>query len=206
MLKDNNITLNANQYLLNSLAKACKVVNDKVRHRFPIQKGLLSIILKQIDTDFHNQFYLKMMYKVLFSTAFGLFRVGELKGTFSGHAVLAKDVHIGQNKQKILFMLHSSKTHHKGAKPQKIKILLKPIGSKRKHEKCSFAFCPYQLLRNYLRVCGGYISANEQFFIFGDSAPVLADHMCNTLKKVMSNAGYNSKLYDTQLFKSWKEP
>ena len=50
------------------------------------------------------------LYMALFSTAyFGLFRVGEL--TASKHVVKAVNVRIGQNKNKILFILDSSKMH-----------------------------------------------------------------------------------------------
>ena len=42
--------------------------------------------------------------------------------TESQHVVKAKDVHIGINKDKLMFVLHSSKTHGKGTKPQIVKI------------------------------------------------------------------------------------
>ena len=61
---------------------------------------------------------------------YGLFRIGEL--TFSEHAVRAKDVHVGTNKKKMLFVLHSSKTHDKGSKPQLIKVTSMPTFHLRK--------------------------------------------------------------------------
>ena len=51
---------------------------------------------------------------------FGMFRIGEM--TESQHVVKAKDVHIGINKDKLMFVLHSSKMHGKGTKPQIVKI------------------------------------------------------------------------------------
>ena len=67
-------------------------------------KGILAKILPKIDTLFSNQPYLISLYKTLLLTAyFGLFRVGEL--TSGDHPVLAKDVSIGTNKDKILFCL-----------------------------------------------------------------------------------------------------
>ena len=81
------------------------------------------MILKQVKSDFHEvgQVYLATLYQALFSTAyFGLFRVGEL--TTRTHPVLARNVHIGSNKRKMLLLLQTSKTHGKGNKPQLIKI------------------------------------------------------------------------------------
>ena len=54
------------------------------------------------------------------STYYRLLWAGEVaKGP---HVLLTKDVHIGKNKQKFLFILWTSKTHVKSAKPQMIKI------------------------------------------------------------------------------------
>ena len=65
--------------------------------------------------------YLQIMYKALFALSYyGMMRVGEV--TYSDHVVKAKDVHSAQNKDKLLLMLYSSKTHSKGMKPQRIKI------------------------------------------------------------------------------------
>ena len=46
--------------------------------------------------------------------------VGEL--TASPHVLHAKNIHIGTNKNKILLILYSSKTHGKANRPQEIKI------------------------------------------------------------------------------------
>ena len=43
-------------------------------------------------------------------------------GTGSDHAVRATDLHIAVNKKKMMLVLHTSKTHGLGDKPQKIKI------------------------------------------------------------------------------------
>ena len=68
------------------------------------------------------------MYQALFTTMyFGLFRIGEV--THSPHVLKAMDVHCAVNKLKMKFILHSSKTHGKGDKPQIIKIVGTRIGS-----------------------------------------------------------------------------
>ena len=126
VLKENRIKLLENAYLLSSLTKACKLKNDRVKIRLPIQKDLLRVLLKGVKKKFcgtsdNQQPYLDILYRAIFITAYyGLFRVGEL--ALGPHTILAKDVHIGQNKDKILFVLHSSKTHGKGDKPQMVKI------------------------------------------------------------------------------------
>ena len=55
--------------LVRSLAKACRIINDKVRTRLPIQCRLLEIILFEVQRFFavDNQFYLETLYKSLFA-------------------------------------------------------------------------------------------------------------------------------------------
>ena len=118
VLQNIGVKLNLDEFLIVSLTQACRLKNDRVSTRLPIQKGLLSIILKQVKSDFHEvgQVYLATLYQALFSTAyFGLFRVGEL--TTGTHPVLARNMHIGSNKRKMLLLLQTSKTHGKGNKP-----------------------------------------------------------------------------------------
>ena len=117
---------NDNLVLVRSLANACKIINDTVRTRLPIQCSLLEMILFEIQRYFSplNQYYLELLYKTIFALCYyGLMRVGEV--TKSQHVLKAKDVHIAQNKDKILLILYSSKTHTKGSRPQKIKITFK---------------------------------------------------------------------------------
>ena len=123
VLANNDIEVNEDCYLLGSLTRACRITKDKLVVRLPIQKQLLNSLLRILEAYFADigQLYLKEMYLALFSTAYyGLFRIGEL--TQSQHTVKACDVHIADNKEKMLFVLHSSKTHGLGDKPQMIKI------------------------------------------------------------------------------------
>ena len=166
VLKDDKLDIEDNQFLISSLTKACRLINDKVHTRLPIHKGVLTLLLKDIAQYYLKQPYLAAMYQALYCTGYyGLFRIGEL--TDSPHAVLAKDVHINVNKQKLLFILHTSKTHWKDTKPQLIKI------SKYKRQsllvggnKALKSPCPYKLLRNYLQFRGPSCSQQEKFFIF----------------------------------------
>ena len=131
---------------------------------------MLNIILKQTNAHFNNlgQFYLASMYTTLFSTTyFGLFRVGELAD--SEHSVKACDVHIGTNKDKVLFVVRSSKMHCKSMEPQIIKISSNGNRSVKRNDS---HLCPFSLLRVYLSKHSNYKSIKENFFIFKDGSPV----------------------------------
>ena len=105
VLKMNGTKIAEDAYLLLSLVRACKLCNDKIRARLPIHKNVLRIILEMTEMYFlgKNQPYCSSLYRTLFSMAyFGLFRVCEL--TASDHQIQARDVHVGYNKKKILFV------------------------------------------------------------------------------------------------------
>ena len=121
LLVDGGYDWDDGEMLICTLSQACRMINDRVSVRLPIKCGLLEIIPFEIKRIFHDQTYLSVLYQTIFIIAYyGLFRVGELAtGTYP---VRAKDVHIGQNKGKILFVLYTSKTHGLESRPQKIKI------------------------------------------------------------------------------------
>ena len=90
-----------------------------------------------------SQQYLKTLYKALFVAAYyGLLRAGEV--TEGPHVILANNVHIGTNKDKILFILKSSKTHTKANKPQLIKF------SREAGHGVANRHYPFQLLKDYI--------------------------------------------------------
>ena len=129
ILQIEGIELKEDKFLLTSLTKACRLINDTVKQCLPIRKGMLALLLHQLGKDLDSQPNLLILYQALFSTAyFGLLRVGKI--TSGSHPILAKDVQVGVNKRKILFVLHSSKTHNKANLPQMIKI-----SSKSKNEQ-----------------------------------------------------------------------
>ena len=151
VLRDDGFRINEDKYLLSSLTRACKLINDQIRTRLPIQKGMLGVILQRLTVMFQDQPYLATLYRTLVSTAyFSLFRVSEL--TQDTHPVLTKDVHVAKNKRKLLFILWTSKTHDKGSKPQMIKISSSSMhnkqnigGKKNANQEVSLP-CPYALL------------------------------------------------------------
>ena len=175
ILSSNGFELKFDQLLLNSLAKACRLINDRVHTRLPIQSGLLKMLLFEIQRVYKNQFYLETMYKALFILAYyDLLRIGKL--TASPHIAKAKDIRIGLNKNKILIILHTSKMHGLGSKPQKIKISEGNSCIENKVRCKKRFFCPFDTVRNYLKIRGCYKDENEQFFIFRDGSPVSVQH------------------------------
>ena len=202
VLQDDGIRLNEDLFLISSLTKACKYTNDRIRTRLPLQKSMLKAVLKLVETHFNqtNQPYFKILYKTIFSTMyFGLLRISEVA---KGHPVLARDVNVGTNKKKLLLILRTSKTHWLGSKPQLVKI----SATKSSHinevecieDSCP---CPYELLREYSRRRGPYISNNDPFFVFSDGSPIKPSQVRACLKLMLKQAGYNHKLYGTH---SWR--
>ena len=202
VLKDDGVHVSEDRFLLAAITKACSFKNDRISTRLPIQKGVLKLLLESLQKLYDQQPYLLAMYQALFSTAyFGMFRVGEL--TRGNHPVRAKDVHIAMNKNKLMFVLHTSKTHWKNNNPQIIKISSKDIASKHKAAKDFDAICPYTLLRNYLRIRSeDFRSVQEQFFVFRDRSEVTAENFREVLKSAIKKAGLNYKLYNCSSFRS----
>ena len=151
-----------NKALLSSLVKSCKLQNDKVKIRLPIQKGLLEMILFEVERYYSTpQPYLECLYKTIFLLAYyGMLRVGEI--TFSDHTVKAGHIHIADNKQKLMMVLYTSKTHGQESKPQRIKI---SVAAKEIDNKHRF-FCPISSTITYMDIRGPYIEESDPFLPF----------------------------------------
>ena len=201
VLREDGTEINEDRFLLNSLTRACKYHNDKVRTRLPIKKGLLQLIIQSVPQVFEaEQPYLVCLYRALFvTTYFGLFRVGEM--TESTHVVRAKDVHIGKNKSKIMFVLHTSKTHWSDMKPQIIKISASD-DDKDEIQLGNIMMCPFSLLTEYMQLRSKRASDEEQFFVFKDRTPVTAYNFRSILRKTLTILGLDSSLYGTQSIRS----
>ena len=205
VLSDDGYEWNQKKGVLASLTKCCKLINDTVRNRFPIQKGLLELLLFQVERFFKrkNQYYLEMLYKCFFSLAYyGLMRIGELAQ--SEHVLKAANIHSGDNKQKILLMLYTSKTHGRGSRPQEIRITADPQNYSnftRQGTKVVRRFSPFEITKEYSRLRGGYRTQNEQFFIFSDGAPVQSKHVRRMLKRLLKGLKLNPKFYNTHSFR-----
>ena len=187
--------------LIESLTKTCKIVNNRVLNRLPIQCSLLEIILFEIQRIYSyqgGQFYLETMYKTLFALAYyGLMRVSE--ETWSNHVVKAKDVQVALNKDKIKLILYSSKTHTPNIKPQKIIIT-----SNRAEKSGRYAhrnFCPIRLLDDFMNLRGNYEDPAECLFIFIDGQPVTPQQARNVLKHALTKIGLNHAYYGMHSFR-----
>ena len=179
--------------LLSSLTRACKIVNDRIKTRLPIQCGLLELILFEIERQLNKQPYNCCMYKTLFAIGYyGLMRAGEL--TASPHVMKAKDVHVGLNKDKILIVLYTSKTHDRSSVPQKIRITSNQIEKSGNYAKRHF--CLFKLMQEFVQRRPSYLEETEQFFVFADHSPVAPEQARQLLKKVIGLLGLNEQLYD----------
>ena len=161
------------EVLLNTLTRSCCLINDRVKTRLPIYFKLLELILFEVDRTFRtmNQPYLKFLYiTILLVGYYGLFRIGEL--TTGDHPMKAKDIPIGQNKDKILIILYTSKTHSKESRPQEIKITARSSSEKQHVAVAKQFFCPFAYMQKYIKLRGNYKSADEPFFVLRDCSPV----------------------------------
>ena len=154
---------------------------------------MLNVLLKYIERNF-DQLYLQKLYRAIFATAYyGMFRIGEI--TLSPHVIKAINVHIAQNKKKMLFLLRSSKTHGQNVKPQMVKVAAS--GKTNQLNGC----CPFQILRDYLKVRKGFVTLEEQFFVLWDRSPVTPINFRTMLKKVISEAGFDNTYYSSHSFR-----
>ena len=203
VLRDDDYAWSDDKIILSSLTRACSLVNDKLTCRLPIQKGLLELILFELKRTLNGQFYVQTLYKALFCLAYyGLMRVGELAE--GSHTVKAANIHIGSNKDKILIVLYSSKTHGINMHPQKIKICAQKqngsgsVPTTNIHETL---ICPFQAIHDFLQIRGGLADQEENLFIFRDRSTVQASQVRNVLRDCIEKLGLNPALYNTHSFR-----
>ena len=184
--------------LISVLTRACKMVNDRVVTRLPIQCGLLELVLFELERKFlkTNQIYLLVLYQAIFALAYyGMFRAGELTvSQHIHHTMRACNVHMGVNKEKLLVVLYTSKTHDRSQVPQKIEI------TSNKSEKSGYYqkrnFCPFTLVNRFIEIRGDFNTDDEPFFVFSDGAPVYATQVRKILKEALKSLGLNERLYN----------
>ena len=212
LLKDDGYKWDEGQVLFSSLMQACKLQNDQVCCRLPIQKPLFETLLFEIGRVFSKQVYLLVLYRAVFCLAYyGLMRIGELaEGT---HPVKACDIHIASNKHKILIVLYTSKTHSEAMYQQQIKISAldttyseqTPSGtnSKQSHKKTAGQafFCPFKAVRDYLSIRkNGFRNRQENFFLFQDESPIRPIHVRTVLRTCLHRIHLDPSIYNTMSF------
>ena len=113
-----------------------------------------------------------------------------------------------KNKDKILVLLYSSKTHNQGSYLQEIKISAESLNNSPAHgnPRCATRsgrnFCPFKLTRQYMELQGGFTSDDENFFLCSDGSPVVPMQARNTLRSLLNRVHLNSSLYCFHSFRS----
>ena len=189
--------------MLSTMVGTCRMENDVILNRLPIQSNLLEQLLFQIERKYsgdHPQPFLEFLFKTAFIFMYyGMLRIGEVARAEGGHTLRAPNVHFGQNKDKILIVLNSSKTHGKRHHPQKIRITAnnntRNLWKNKKH------FCPFEIANTYSNIRGGYINEQEQYFIFADHSPLTSRALRRELKEALTRIGLDAKNYDTHSFR-----
>ena len=201
ILRDDGYPWNDDLIKLTALTRACRLVNDTLRCRLPIKSGLLELLLFEVQRKFgqlQQQPYLESMYLALFSIAYyDLMRIGEL--VQGSHTVRAKDIHVGQNKNKMLIVLYSLKMHSKAHSPQEIRI--EAMKSSYDFNNHRF-FCPFKLMRTYLQHRGGYAEDNDMLFVHIDHSVVTQSQVQTVLRDLLTSLNLDCSLYGFHSFRS----
>ena len=220
VLWDDGYEWKGDQLLFNSLTRACKLENDTVKTRLPIGRSLLELILFEVKRKFtpyrgkSQQPYLALLYQTIFLTSYyGLLRVGEVAE--SPHTIKAVDVHVADDKSKFLLILHTSKTHGKGNRPQKIRIQgIKHVQVELEDKICTFSekldtsrhsnkkfFCPVDMLNKYVNKKGDPLTSDEALFTFADHSTVKPHQIRSVLRYCLGKLNLDASLYDTHSFR-----
>ena len=195
VLKQDGYIWSDSRAILSSLVRGCKLENDRVKIRLPIHKGLMELLLFELERYYSDspQPYLECLYQTIICLGYyGMLRVGEM--TLSDHTIKASNVHVGNNKDKILLVLYTSKTHGQESGPQKIKV--SAIPTKNNRTNTTRFFCPVKLVIHYMKVRGSYQTDSEPFFIFSDGMPVKPHQLRQVLRNLLNNLGLDGSLYD----------
>lgn len=196
ILREDGVDLNENKIELAALIKACKLQNDKLYIRLPIQYKLFRSILRKTRSSLElqkGQTYLSKLLRAAFSMAyFGLMRVSEL--TSGPHQLRAIDVKHAKAKRKIVLYLRSSKTHTTNDFPQKIEIHEVPqMGSD----------CPVKCILDFIQERGSSnLDEAEPFFLLKEKLPFTAAQFRCNLKSILRELGIDDQLYDTHSYRS----
>ena len=186
-------------FILSSFVHVCKMENDRVITRLPIQIGLLDLILFETANIFRQQYYLEVLYKTVFLLAYyGLLRISEIAGE---HALQARDVHLCKKHKKILMLLRSSKTHGPGQRPQQIRISQQEHLQFTKIRPAVHFFSPFDTVFEYSQLRRKYRQDKEHFFIFSGGKPIQPCNVRTTLRQILTNLKLEANLYDTHSFR-----
>ena len=94
-----------------------------------------------------------------------------------------------------MFVLRSSKTHTESMQPQIIKI----SSNSNSGSKAEAWYCPYAILRKYIKTKKYAKKRNEAFFMYRDRSEVTADEFRKVLRLAIKKEGFDETLYNCQL-------
>ena len=186
--------------LLSSLTHACRIKNDKLKVRLPIQKGVIvtNAVTNQKTTEWSTLLINHVPMCLLNVSYYGLLCIGEIAN--SPHVVKARDVHLGRNKRKLMLILRSSKTHGHGDHPQVIKISHQ---ARNLQARVNFLECPYHLTRQFIAMRKTYFRAtDEPFFIFRDRSRLKTSQVSTMLNSLLKGIRLNHNLYSFHSLRS----
>ena len=167
VLAENSITLNENHFLLSSLMKACKLVNDQIRAQHPMYFGLFRI--GELTSGEHPV------------------KVCDVHLAYNKKTILfilwTSKTHWKNSKPQEI-KIRSYQQHERTQK--KVKSTGK---SNLDHNSLQFP-CPYQLLHTYISRRPPYHSNSEAFFVFSNRTPVKPIHVMACLRTMIIQAGF----------------
>ena len=114
------------------------------------------------------------------------------------HSVKAKDIWIGENKDKILIVLYTSKTHGEESYPQEIKISAQ---NKFLHKK-KRNFCPFKIVLQFMQLRGSFSANCDNLFICRDGLLLTPAQARETLSTALKSVNINASLYSFHSLRS----
>ena len=99
-----------------------------------------------------------------------------------------------------------SRMHWKDSKPQSVKItsneLSRETSSFKRNQKDIAAFCPFSILRKFIKIRPNYVSDPEPFFICRERMPIVPSMVNKVLKSAIQKCGIDVANYSMHGFRS----
>lgn len=198
-LKQDGVILHEDRCKLEAIIRSSRYKNKGKRDRQGISQQMLHHLLDQVDYKYHDQQYLKHLYKAMFVLGYYcLLRVSEL--TSGKHPILAKNVTAAKNKLKIQVTLLTSKTHRLRDRKQVIRFP-DPDEEVDAFKWLNTKYCPFTIIDDYIHMRQAADYPNEPFFVFNNNIPVKEGHFRRILKQVIKEANYEVDKFNTHSFR-----
>ena len=200
VLVEDEVEIENDSFELKALTRACRLKNDS-HHQISNLQGFTYADTKEIgNTSWRSTILAETLPSFVQYCLFWSPEGGEV--TDSEHSIRVKNTHIRTNKDKILLVLDSSKTHNKGDKPQKIKISSIPVMARMKPGDCTTftvkitKYCPFNLIKAYISSRPKAKSEMENFFVFSDGSLIKPENVRSMLKLMIEHLKLDSTFYN----------